>query len=164
MLLVHLTHAIGAAVQTVLAANALVLVDKHIARLGITVARARGTHCHALRVLALLALRGQPVLLDIGESASRADGYHLVVERPERQTVFKLAGHDAAVAARAAIEVYEQSLRHLEHLLGDRLVLQRRHERLEFLALHPDALRAIALLDFHRERAIAVRGETRVLE
>lgn len=42
VLLVHLTHAIGAAVQTVLAANALVLVDKHIARLGITVARAVG--------------------------------------------------------------------------------------------------------------------------
>ena len=53
---------------------------------------------------------------------------------------------------------------HLEHLLGDRLVLQRRHERLELLALHPDALRAIALLDFHRERAIAVRGEARVLD
>ena len=106
---VQLAHAVGAARQ---AALAVLGVHEHDAGLLVAVGGAGGAHLDAAGVLALLALHGQPVHLDVREGAHRAHGRHVVAHHAQVHLVLHLAGGHAGVAARAAVQVDDKRIFH----------------------------------------------------
>ena len=109
---VERANSIRAGHHAVLAANALGLVYKHHTGFGIAVRGARGAYVHALGILALLALSGQPIQFHIGEIAGRANGKNTVPVLAQGDIVLKLAGDNAGVAAGAAVEIDYKAFSH----------------------------------------------------
>ena len=105
-------HIVRAALQARFAPDALLGIDQHHARGFVAVRCARRAHFDAAGVLALLALQGNPVLLDVREGARGSHGVHAVVAHAQIDVVLKLAGRNAAVASAAAVEIDNQAVSH----------------------------------------------------
>jgi hypothetical protein len=119
---VQLAHAVRARPRAVFAADALVVVHEHDAILGTLVARARGTHRHARRVLAVQAGLGKVDglgvriradlerlhAIEVGADGIGAVGLE-VGERPRGAAVVPLlAARDARMAAHADVQVDDE--------------------------------------------------------
>ena len=118
LFLVEVAHAVGAAHDAELAADALRLVNLNGA-VGQLVRRLGGTHRHALGVLAVLAGHGPVLHLGIVPGATSrvrrvaALGEHAVPQHAIGHVVLHLAGQRAGVAADAAMQINANSeLRH----------------------------------------------------
>ena len=96
LLRVELAHAVRAGPRAVLAADALVVVDQHDAVLGALVARARGAHRHARRILAVQARLREVHRLRVRVLA-HLEGLHAVEERADG---IGAVGHEVGERAR----------------------------------------------------------------
>ena len=131
--LVEGAHPVGARRQARLAADAVLLVDQHNARLLVAIRCARGAHLHAGGANTLLAHGGQPVLLDVRKRAIRPHRRHPAPVLPQGHVVLLLARDLAPEASDAAVEIDNNGVtRH------------RRHNLLPFRQLPPAATPQIA--------------------
>jgi hypothetical protein len=100
--------AVRAGGQAYLATDAGLLIDQHDVVVLVAIGGTGGTNGYAGRVLALLAVQGYPVHINVGVGTDGLDVRDMAPVVAECDIVLELAGDHTGVAARAAVEVDDE--------------------------------------------------------